>query len=652
MSSRVLLQPSTRRPLVAAISALLLGSSLTDGAAAQDFPAAINVSILNGNNGFRLDGVAAGDAAGSSVSAAGDINGDGIDDLIIGAPDADPDGNASAGSSYVVFGRSTGFGPVLALSSLDGSNGFRLDGVEAGDLLGDLAGASVSAAGDINGDGIDDLIVGAPNANFRRGISYVVFGRSTGFGPALSLSSLDGSNGFRLDGTEPFDYSGQSVSGAGDINGDGIDDLVIGARREDAGGAGSSYVVFGRTTGFSAALALASLDGSDGFRLDGVSAGDWAGRSVSAAGDINDDGIDDLLIGAYRANNAAGRSYVVFGRSTGFGPVLALSSLDGSNGFRLDGVTTDDYSGFSVSDAGDINGDGIDDLLIGAYRADPDGNRFGAGSSYVVFGRSTGFGALLALSSLDGNTGFRLDGVAEFDRSGISVSAAGDINGDGFNDLIIGAEVAAPDGNDNAGSSYVMFGRSTGFSPVLALSSLDGSNGFRIDGSATGGGSGRSVSGVGDTNGDGIADVIVGAPGVDSNGNNQAGSSYVVFGGFKGPGEVPALGITPAALNFGNVALGSQETEMLMLENIGTSMLAPGTPSLGGPQAGEFSITMDTCSGAQLAAGDTCFVDIGFTPVDPGIRQATLRLDSNAPSSPDFVPLRGSNNLVFADGFE
>ena len=648
MSSRVLLQPSTRRPLVAAISALLLGSSLTDGAAAQDFPAAINVSILNGSNGFRLDGVAAGDLAGSSVSAAGDINGDGIDDLIIGAYSADPDGNAYAGSSYVVFGRSTGFGPVLALSSLDGSNGFRLDGVQAGDL----AGSSVSAAGDINGDGIDDLIVGAPIANFRRGTSYVVFGRSTGFGPALALSSLDGSNGFRLDGTEPFDYSGQSVSGAGDINGDGIDDLVIGARREDAGGAGSSYVVFGRTTGFSAALALSSLDGNDGFRIDGVSDGDRAGLSVSAAGDINDDGIDDLLIGTNRPNNYAGRSYVVFGRGSGFGPVQALSSLDGSNGFRLDGVLAYDSSGFSVSAAGDINGDGIDDLLIGAYNADPDGSSFGPGSSYVVFGRRTGFGSLLALSSLDGNTGFRLDGVAERDRSGISVSAAGDINGDGIDDLIIGAEAADPDGNDSAGSSYVVFGRSTGFSPVLALSSLDGSNGFRIDGSATGGLSGRSVSAAGDINGDGIADVIVGAPGVSPNGNNQAGSSYVVFGGFKGPGDVPVLGITPAALNFGNVALGVQATEMLILENVGTSMLLPGTPSLGGPQAGEFSITMNTCSGAQLAAGDTCFVDIGFTPVDPGIRQATLRLDSNAPSSPDFVPLRGSNNLVFADDFE
>ncbi len=137
---------------------------------------------------------------------------------------------------------------------------------------------------------------------------------------------------------------------------------------------------------FAPVVQLSSLDGSSGFRLDGVT-GDYSGVSVSTAGDVNGDGIDDLLIGAWGADpngDQSGSSYVVFGRSTGFSSVIGLSSLDGSSGFHLHGVTTDDWSGRSVSTAGDVNGDDIDDLLIGAYGAGPNGSR--SGSSYVVFG--------------------------------------------------------------------------------------------------------------------------------------------------------------------------------------------------------------------------------------------------------------------------
>ncbi|PIV32964.1 MAG: hypothetical protein COS34_10295, partial [Lysobacterales bacterium CG02_land_8_20_14_3_00_62_12] len=170
-----------QRPLARMVSALLLSGAIS--AAAQAFPPNINLSSLSGADGFRLDGVAASDYSGRSVSAAGDINGDGIDDLIVGAYRASPNGNASSGSSYVVFGKDTAtvgnFTPTLALSSLNGSNGFRLDGGAAGDY----SGHSVSAAGDINGDGFGDLIVGAdradPNGNYS-GSSYVVFGQSTG----------------------------------------------------------------------------------------------------------------------------------------------------------------------------------------------------------------------------------------------------------------------------------------------------------------------------------------------------------------------------------------------------------------------------------------------------------------------------------------
>jgi len=518
---------SRRRRLSVVISALLLSGGMT--ATAQAGADGFQLADLNGANGFRLDGETESDRAGFPVSAAGDINGDGFDDVLFGARTASR-GEVIYGGAYVVFGKASGFDAAQSLADLDGSNGFRLDGVSAMDG----AGYSVSAAGDINGDGIDDLIIGADKADSsaeNAGSSYVVFGTTSGFAATLALSSLVGSNGFRLDGVGESDRAGFSVSGTGDVNGDGIDDLTIGAPFAGPNGtnSGSTYVVFGKTTSFDATLDLSGLDGSDGFRLDGVAAGDRSGLAVSAAGDINGDDVDDLIIGAFGARpngNFSGSSYVVFGSNTGLDAIVTLSSLDGTNGFRLDGASANDYSGVSVSAAGDINGDGVDDLIIGADRADPNGDN--SGSSYVVFGKTTDFDAIVALSDLDGFDGFRLDGTAKFDNSGRSVSAAGDVNGDGIDDLIIGANSASPNAT-YSGSSYVVFGRTTSFDATVALSGLDGTNGLRLDGVADSDYSGSSVSAAGDINGDGVDDLIVGAPSAAPNGTDS-GSSYAVFG--------------------------------------------------------------------------------------------------------------------------
>ena len=460
------------------------------------FAASFELSSLatgDGSTGFVINGIDGSDRSGRSVSSAGDVNGDGVDDLLIGAASADPNGNSQAGESYVVFGRTTGFAASLDLSSLatgDGSTGFVINGID----VFDFSGRSVSSAGDVNGDGVDDLLIGAssadPNGNGAAGESYVVFGRTTGFAASFDLSSLatgDGSTGFVINGIDAYDFSGTSVSSAGDVNGDGVDDLLIGANRADPNGnsdAGESYVVFGRTTGLAASLDLSSLatgDGSTGFVINGIDADDRSGSSVSSAGDVNGDGVDDLLIGAPSADpngSSSGETYVVFGRTTGFAAWLDLSSLatgDGSTGFVINGIDMFDRSGSSVSSAGDVNGDGVDDLLIAADFADPNGNEF-AGESYVVFGRTTGFDASFDLSSLatgDGSTGFVINGIDAYDRSGYSVFSAGDVNGDGVDDLLIGAYRADPNGNGFAGESYVVFGRNV--SPCgLADVNLDG----------------------------------------------------------------------------------------------------------------------------------------------------------------------------------
>lgn len=521
-----------RRGLALAVAWALGGTlavALNPAAVAQPFPATLPLSSLDGSNGFKLDGEAAGNDSGVSVSAAGDINGDGNDDLIVGASGASPSGLLS-GRSYVVFGANGGFAPVLPLSQLNRTTGLKLDG----EMVGDYSGLSVSAAGDVNGDGVGDLIIGAcygdPNG-YQSGRSYVVFGASEGFAATLLLSSLDGGNGFKLDGEGARDLSGYSVSAAGDINDDGIDDLIVGAFGAGANGgaSGRSYVVFGSRDGFAATLPLSSLNGNNGFALDGESPYDYSGVAVSAAGDVNGDGVDDLIIGALKADSNApnsGRSYVVFGSGDGFAASFPLSTLDGSNGFILDGEGESHYLGVSVSAAGDVNGDGIDDLIIGASGADPNG--FASGRSYVVFGSDKGFAGSLALSSLDGSNGFELDGEVEGDRSGRSVSSAGDINGDGIDDLMIGAPMANHAGI-NSGRAYVVFGSRQGFGATVALSSLNGANGFKLDGESAGDLLGRSVSAAGDVNGDGIDDVIVGAFGADPNGH-FSGRSYVVFG--------------------------------------------------------------------------------------------------------------------------
>ena len=355
--------------------------------------------------------------------------------------------------------------------------------------------------------------------------------------PAIfNLTSLNGKNGFAINGINTGDDSGMSVSGAGDINGDGIADIIIGAWYASPNGnyqAGQSYVIYGNKTGFAPSLYLESLNGLNGFVINGMNTDDNSGRSVGSAGDVNDDGIDDIIIGAPNAspyeNHWSGQSYVIFGDKAGFGSSFNLSALNGINGFAINGINAYDQSGVSVSSAGDVNADGIADIIICAFGASPNGNQ-DAGQSYVIFGDKTGSAPSFNLSALNGINGFAINGINTGDDSGYSVSSAGDVNDDGIADIIIGAWQASPNGNQDAGQSYVIFGDKTGSAPSFNLSGLNGINGFAINGINADDQSGRSVGSAGDVNDDGIADVIIGASGTSPNGIQYAGQSYVIFG--------------------------------------------------------------------------------------------------------------------------
>ncbi|MBP6015454.1 MAG: FG-GAP repeat protein [Candidatus Promineofilum sp.] len=424
-------------------------------------PTSLSLNDLDGNNGFRVSGLAFNDEVGYAVSGAGDVNKDGYGDLIIGAPGVEADDDIEdAGAAYVIFGRAT-FTAQLDLETLSGTNGFRIDGIVADAR----AGAGVAQAGDINGDGYDDMLIGAPEATVGGkewvGQAFVVMGRHS-FSPVIDLGTLNGSNGFLINGVAAESSTGKILQSAGDLNQDGYDDIAIVAGSYLTGRSldtGTIYIILGQPT-FTDKFNLAGLNGSNGFRIEGITKGDNAGRSVAPAGDVNGDGRFDLVIGAPYAAAHTGEAYVVLGQAS-YPATFNLSALNGSNGFRLVSSEANGEVGTAVG-AADVNGDGLEDVIIGASTAGAGGMRF-AGKTYVVLGR-TSFDASLSLDALGGG-GFRLDGALSGDQTGQTISPAGDINGDGYDEFLIGAPNAGPGVNNDMGYVYLIQG-----GPTLGIS--------------------------------------------------------------------------------------------------------------------------------------------------------------------------------------
>ena len=492
-------------------------------------PTVIDLVNILPSEGFIIQGDMPGDQAGNSVSNAGDINGDGIDDFIIGAPRGD-DGGAYAGEVYVIFGKAGATRANIDLTNLAASDGF----IIVGDTARDTAGYNVSGAGDVNGDGIDDLIIGAPNGDnggYNAGEAYVIFGKAGATRANIDLTNLAASDGFIIVGDTVNDKAGHSVSSAGDINGDGIDDILIGAFAGDDGGydSGEVYVIFGKAGATRADIDLSSLAASDGFIIVGDQAGDVVGWSVSDAGDVNGDGIDDLVVGAQLGDaggSNSGQAYVIFGKTGATRANIDLTSLAASDGFTIVGDAANDRAGWSVSSAGDVNGDGLDDLVVSALLS-ADGGTY-AGVAYVIFGKTGATRANIDLTSFSASDGFKIIGDAAFDQAGRSVSGAGDINGDGIDDLIVGAPYG-DDGNNAAGEAYVIFGRAGATRANIDLTNLTSEEGFILQGDDVGDHAGNSVSRAGDINDDGIDDLLVGAPN-SFNSGSDSGEVYVVYG--------------------------------------------------------------------------------------------------------------------------
>jgi len=359
------------------------------------------------------------------------------------------------------------------------------------------------------------------------------------------------------------DFPGFSVA-VGDVNGDGIPDLVIGAPASGNGSAGAVYVVFGQLNGFQSPISLPSLNGTNGFVINGITVNDQTGFSV-AVGDVNGDGIGDIIIGANAASpnghTGAGSVFVVYGQSSGWASSFNLSSLNGANGFRINGVTNYAYAGSSVA-AGDVNGDGKADIIIGAPYAYTSPSP-GTGSVYVVYGStsltSTPYDLTSSGALINGTNGFQINGITNKSLTGFAV-AAGDFNGDGIADILIGA----PSWNTNnmIGNVYALYGHKSPWINPFNLSALDGNNGFVITGNAANDLFGSALA-IGDINGDGIGDIIIGAPTVGTGGAVYAGFGKTAkwnrvngFSGLTGTNGFRLTGIS-AADQFGySVAVG------------------------------------------------------------------------------------------------
>ncbi len=468
---------------------------------------------------------------GNAAAAAGDVNGDGYGDVVVGYDQfgaTAPSYDNGFGKAYLYLGSAAGLGltPVWSVT---------------GEAARDLLGYTVAGAGDVNGDGYADVLVGGEGYVTRYGQARLYLGgpaglaataawtvtaavignglgtvlstagdvNGDGYADFLTATPADNSNTGRVDlylggpsgpsttpartylGEAAGDKFGSALATAGDVDGDGYADVAVGAQG-NASNTGKVYLYRGGASGLGTSATWTAV---------GEKATDYFGAVLAGGGDVNGDGISDIMVSAppfvvdiLSPNIHNGKAYLYLG-----GPAGPASAA----GWTGSGETTSNYYGWSVASAGDVNGDGYTDVVVGAFFVNS-----GTGKAYLYLGGLSGLSMSPAWTAAGEGAGIYF---------GSSVAGAGDVNGDGYADVVVGAGNYTSGTNYYQGKAYLYLGGASGLS-AAALWTATGETAYSYFGG--------SVAGAGDVNGDGYADVVVGAYGYGSN----TGRAYLYFG--------------------------------------------------------------------------------------------------------------------------